>query len=109
MSSDASALIDSVVGRYDNDLLELRRDLHAHPELSWREVRTTARVSSRLEAAGWRVTPQPRTSIVADPGDSGARVALRAHLDAPAVVDLTADPWPRPHAGGDHACGPDMG
>src|SRR3954470_10555011 len=108
MSSDASALIDSVVGRYDNDLLELRRDLHAHPELSWREVRTTARVSSRLEAAGWRVTPLPRTGLVADLGDSGPLVALRADLDALPVSDLTTDPWSSTVEGVDHACGHDV-
>src|SRR4051812_8506644 len=108
MSSDASALIDSVVGRYDNDLLELRRDLHAHPELSWREVRTTARVSSRLEAAGWRVTPLPRTGLVAALGHSGPLVALRADLDALPVSDLTTDPWSSTVEGVDHACGHDV-
>ena len=37
----ASGLIETVVDKHDDELLDLRRDLHAHPELSWREHRTT--------------------------------------------------------------------
>ena len=31
----------AVVEKYSDELVELRRDLHAHPELSWHEERTT--------------------------------------------------------------------
>ena len=38
-----------------DELIELRRDLHAHPELAGNEVRTTTLVADRLIAAGIRV------------------------------------------------------
>jgi amidohydrolase len=40
------------VKAYEDELVALRRDLHAHPELSWAEVRTTAVLRDRLMAAG---------------------------------------------------------
>src|SRR5690349_9696779 len=86
-------LIDSVVAENAEDLVDLRRDLHAHPELSWREMRTSALVASRLKQIGWRVTELPRTGLIADLGDEGPIVALRADLDALPVPDLTGDPW----------------
>ena len=50
----------------------LRRDLHAHPELSWHEQRTTDVVAARLEAPG---SPSPGcrdTGLVVDIGDRAA-------------------------------------
>ena len=51
MSSSAHALIDAAVEAHGIELLALRRDLHAHPELSWNEQRTTEVVAARLEAS----------------------------------------------------------
>ena len=65
MPAEPAALIDSVVDKYDAELVELRRDLHAHPELSWSESRTTDLVAERVEQAGWRVTRVPRSGFVA--------------------------------------------
>ncbi len=101
-------LIDAVVQEHEDELVELRRDLHAHPELSWRELRTTALVSARIDRAGWRTTVLPRTGLVAEIGDGGPIVALRADLDALPVPDLTADPWSSTVEGVTHACGHDV-
>ncbi len=49
--SSASTVITDVVDKYDVDLVDLRRDLHAHPELSWSELRT-AEVGRRPGRAG---------------------------------------------------------
>ncbi|HEY1116312.1 MAG TPA: amidohydrolase, partial [Acidimicrobiales bacterium] len=74
-----SDLVRAAVDEHEGELLELRRDLHAHPELSWREVRTTALVAARVRRAGWRVTELPRTGLVAEIGpEEGPVVALRA-------------------------------
>ena len=108
MSAELSALLDSVVDKYDEDLVELRRDLHAHPELSWAETRTTELVAARVEQAGWRVTRLPRTGFVADLGEQGPLVALRADLDALPVQDTTTDPWSSTVPGVAHACGHDV-
>src|SRR6476620_6218146 len=67
----AASVIDSVVATNDDELVELRRDLHAHPELSWAETRTGDLVAAAVEKAGWRVTRLPQTGLVADLGDSG--------------------------------------
>ena len=101
-------LICSVVGKYDDELVELRRDLHRHPELSWEERRTTDRVIELVERAGWRVTPAPRSGAIAEIGDGDKVVALRADLDALPVQDLTADPWSSQVPGVAHACGHDV-
>ncbi|WP_166133653.1 amidohydrolase [Nocardioides ochotonae] len=103
-----SALLADAVDQHLEDLLALRRDLHAHPELSWREVRTTARVADEVEKLGWQVTRLPRSGLVADLGDTGPIVALRADLDALPVPDLTDDPWVSTVDGAAHACGHDV-
>lgn len=109
---DTVALISDVVDEYADELVALRRDLHAHPELSWEERRTTEVVAHRLERAGWTISRLPRTGLVADigdPGDKGAMVvALRADMDALPVRDLTEDPWASTVDGVAHACGHDV-
>ena len=106
--SDASRTIDAVVEKYDEELVELRRDLHAHPELSWAEVRTTGVVAARLADAGWAVTRTPRAGLIAEIGTTGRVVALRGDLDALPVPDRTGDPWASRTPGVAHACGHDV-
>ncbi len=108
MSTPAHALIDAAVEAHGTELLELRRDLHAHPELSWNELRTTEVVAARLEAAGLTVRRLPHTGLIVDVGDEPPRVALRADLDALPVDDLTTDPWVSTRPGVAHACGHDV-
>ena len=88
----------------------LRRDLHAHPELSWQETRTTAVVAERLEALGWRIERLAGSGLVADLGEPGARpvVGLRADIDALPVQETTGDPWSSTVPGVAHACGHDV-
>ncbi|WP_203336917.1 amidohydrolase [Nocardioides limicola] len=98
----------AIVGHLAGELIALRRDLHAHPELSWAEHRTTSLVADRLEAAGITVTRMPRNGLVADVGTGDRVVALRADLDALPVDDLTGDPWASTTPGVAHACGHDV-
>ncbi|WP_109510155.1 amidohydrolase [Nocardioides speluncae] len=108
---DASRLIEHVVDKYADELIDLRRDLHAHPELSWGEQRTTGIVCERLREAGLKVTKLPRSGLLADIGDPatpGPIVALRGDLDALPVDDLTGDPWASRVDGVAHACGHDV-
>ncbi|NYD40853.1 amidohydrolase [Nocardioides panaciterrulae] len=104
----AAALIDSAVATSDAELVELRRDLHAHPELSWAESRTSDLVAARVEKAGWRVTRLPQSGLLADLGEGDPLVALRADLDALPVQDATTDPWTSTVPGVAHACGHDV-
>ncbi|ANH36699.1 putative hydrolase YxeP [Nocardioides dokdonensis FR1436] len=91
-------------------LVALRRDLHAHPELSWHETRTTAAVAERVEALGWRVERLPGSGLVADLGErrAGPVVGLRADLDALPIQETTGDPWSSTVPGVAHACGHDV-
>jgi amidohydrolase len=108
MTTPAHDLIDAAVEAHRTELLELRRDLHANPELSWHEQRTTDAVATRLEAAGLSVRRLLQTGLVVDVGDEPPRVALRADLDALPVDDLTTDPWVSTRPGVAHACGHDV-
>jgi amidohydrolase len=92
-----------------DELVELRRDLHAHPELAWSEERTTGIVAKRLGDAGIRVQQLSSTGLVAELGpDSGPTVALRADLDALPIDDRSGEPWASVVPGIAHACGHDV-
>ena len=108
MATPAHALIDAAVEAHRSELLELRRDLHANPELSWHEQRTPDVVAARLEAAGLKVRRLTHTGLIVDVGDEPPRVALRADLDALPVEDLSTDPWVSTRPGVAHACGHDV-
>ena len=101
----ASACVDDLT----SELLEFRRDLHAHPELSWHEERTTGVVAKRLGEAGLVTRPLGTTGVMVDIGEnSGPVIGLRADLDALPVADLTPDPWRSTIDGVAHACGHDV-
>lgn len=106
--TDPNTLIEKTVDDLTDELVEFRRDLHAHPELSWGEARTTERIASRLEKAGLRVRRLPRSGLIAEVGEAGTLVALRADLDALPVEDRTPDPWVSTVPGVAHACGHDV-
>jgi amidohydrolase len=101
-------VITETVDKHADDLIELRRDLHAHPELSWAEQRTTGRVLAQLDGTRWEARTLEGGGVVADLGESGPMVALRADLDALPVEDLTTDPWKSLAPGVAHACGHDV-
>ena len=108
MPSAAASVIAEVVEKYHDELIDLRRDLHAHPELSWSETRTADLASARVEQAGWTISRLPLTGFVADLGTTGPRIAIRADMDALPVQDLTEDPWRSTVQGVAHACGHDV-
>jgi amidohydrolase len=91
------------------DLVAFRRNLHAHPELSWREHRTTDAVLSRLRAFGLQPTVlQHGTGVVCDIGSGDTTVALRADIDALPLQDLIDAPYRSLIDGVCHACGHDV-
>ncbi|NHA66705.1 amidohydrolase [Phycicoccus flavus] len=91
-------------------LIDLRRDLHAHPELSREETRTTESVARRLDAAGVAVRMLPGTGVVADLGapEPAYRVALRADMDALPVRERSGLEYTSTVTGVCHACGHDV-
>ena len=110
---DPAAFLAERVDAYDAELTDVRRDIHAHPELSWQEHRTTELIAERLEKAGWRVVRPSATGLVADLGDphqaqEAKVVALRGDMDALPVDDVTTDTWSSSVPGVAHACGHDV-
>ena len=91
-------------------LIDIRRDLHAHPELSREETRTTQSVADHLAAAGVRVRLLPGTGLLADvgPDDAVHRIALRADMDALPVRERTGLDFASTTPGVCHACGHDV-
>jgi amidohydrolase len=91
------------------DLIELRRDLHAHPELSWAEERTTDLVASWMDKFDIPYRRWEGSGLVAQLGPADApAVALRADLDALPVHESTTLPWRSTVDGVAHACGHDI-
>jgi amidohydrolase len=101
-----------------DELIAVRRDLHAHPELGRAEVRTSAVVAARLSAAGLHPALLPGgvgvvceigtgAGGVTDGGDSPL-LALRADLDGLPVPDEKDVPYRSTVAGRSHACGHDV-
>ena len=99
---------DRVAALHD-ELVTMRRDLHAHPELSWAETRTTALLHDRLVTAGLdpKVLPDG-TGLTCDIGSGDRVIGLRADLDALPVVDLKDVPYASQMPGACHACGHDV-
>ena len=106
----ALPVLGEVVAALEGELTAFRRDLHAHPELSHAEIRTTARLAARLTAAGVGVRLLTGTGLVADigPADPAYRVALRADMDALPVTERTGLSFASQSDGVCHACGHDV-
>ncbi len=105
-------LIDSIVTEAAG-IAAVRRDIHAHPELCFEEVRTADVVAAKL--AEWGI-PMHRglgkTGVVGivhgrDGGASGRAVGLRADMDALPITEFNTFSHASTHPGKMHACGHD--
>ena len=110
---DIPGELEEFLAAHEAELIEFRRDLHAHPELGYHEHRTTRRVALRLAAAaGPRPVILPKgTGMLVDIGseaDGGPLVALRADLDALPVSDEKQVPYRSTVPNVCHACGHDV-
>ncbi|TCM46634.1 amidohydrolase [Kribbella sp. VKM Ac-2568] len=105
----ALADVKSRVDQVREEVVAVRRDLHAHPELGWHEVRTTEVLRQRLTAAGLSPQVLPTgTGLICDIGSGDTCVALRADIDALPVPDAVDAPWRSGIEGVAHACGHDV-
>ncbi|MFD0669055.1 M20 aminoacylase family protein [Ramlibacter sp. MAHUQ-53] len=92
------------------EIAALRRDLHAHPELCFQEVRTADLVAARL--AEWGIPVHRglgRTGVVGivKAGTSDRAIGLRADMDALPIQEFNTFAHASRHAGRMHACGHD--
>jgi len=95
------------------DVVEWRRDLHAHPELQFEVHRTAAFVAQKLTEFGCDevVTGIGKTGVVGvikgQKQASGRVIGLRADMDALPIEEETGAPWASKTKGVMHACGHD--
>jgi amidohydrolase len=109
---DLDGELSAFLAGHEADLIDFRRDLHAHPETGYHEYRTTRRIARRLEAAGLRPMVLPKgTGLMVDIGCAGPGaplVALRADIDALPIADEKNVPYRSLNRGACHACGHDV-
>jgi amidohydrolase len=93
-------------------LIALRRDLHRHPELSWKEEATAQRLTKALNEFGITdVTRVAKTGIIARvPGRTrgGPVIGVRGDIDALPITEATNLPFASDTPGVMHACGHDV-
>ena len=107
-NQDVATTVHELAQQFEEELLQFQRDLHAHPELSRQEVRTTAKVAERLRAAGLQPRLLEGTGLLCDIGQGEGRVGLRADLDALPLQETTGLPWESEVPGVAHSCGHDV-
>ncbi len=90
------------------ELIEWRRDFHMHPETGFDVHRTAGIVADELEKMGYRVTRGVgKTGVVADIGEGGKLVAIRADMDALPILEQNETEYVSQNTGKMHACGHD--
>lgn len=109
---EAQTAVDQWVQRHTDDLIAIRRDLHAHPEVGREEYRTTKQIVEFLSGLGLEPTVLAGgTGVLCDlGGGSGKRgvVALRADIDALPILDSKTVAYKSLNVGTCHACGHDV-
>lgn len=105
------------VGQLQDEMIEYRRDLHAHPELLYDVVRTSNKVADLLEE--WGITVRRNVGKhfgmgvvgllqgLVDNGNSGPTLLLRADMDALPIQECNELPYKSVNDGIMHACGHD--
>lgn len=93
-----------------DELYEFRRDLHRYPELSGKEVLTSAKIKEKLELYGYDVRIIGGTGLYTElkGGKEGHVIMLRADIDALPIEEKSSYPYPSKHKGIMHACGHDV-
>ncbi|WCT57926.1 amidohydrolase [Paenibacillus kyungheensis] len=91
-------------------LSDIRRHIHRHPELSGEEIQTTAYIRQLLEAADIQILsfPNLKTGVIAEIGTGESVIALRADIDALPVQEETGLAFASEVNGKMHACGHDF-
>ena len=101
------ALLDSA----NDKMVDIRHDLHQHPETSWEEVRTTNLIRERLAALDWveAFCPTPTGAVATlDTGKPGKTVLIRADIDGLPVTEERDFSYASKTEGAMHACGHDI-
>lgn len=103
--------IKELASKYANEFIDVRHHLHAHPELSFNEFKTSEFVQEKLKSCNIDYQILATTGIVGiikgkTPG--GRIIALRADMDALPITELNEVEYKSKNKGVMHACGHDV-
>jgi amidohydrolase len=110
-ANDPTTAIREITQRIEPALIEIRRDIHANPELAFEEVRTAGVVADELTRLGIEhQTGIAKTGVVGliKGGRPGPVLAIRADMDALPIEEKTGLPFASTKQGLMHACGHDL-
>jgi amidohydrolase len=110
-ANDPRTAISEAARQIASRLIEIRRDIHAHPELAFEEVRTAGIVAHELSQLGIpHRTGVGKTGVVGliEGGRSGPVLAIRADMDALPIHEQTGLAFASTIPGLMHACGHDI-
>ena len=103
--------IKSLAQAYKQEVIDLRRHLHSHPELSFKEFQTAAFVAEKLKAIGITEIESKATTgwsaLIKGKNPEKKVVALRADMDALPIIEANEVPYKSQNQGVMHACGHD--
>jgi amidohydrolase len=111
LANDPTTAISDATQRIEPALIEIRRDIHAHPELGFEEVRTSGVVARELTRLGIsHQTAIGKTGVVGliAGGRPGPVLAIRADMDALPIEEKSGLPFASTRPGLMHACGHDI-
>ncbi|MEO2896663.1 M20 aminoacylase family protein [Escherichia coli] len=103
-------MIEHYIRGFEEELREIRHQIHENPELGLQEFKTSALVAEKLRQWGYRVEQGlATTGVVATlkVGDGEKSIGLRADMDALPIYENSGKPWASKHPGLMHACGHD--
>ncbi len=104
--------IQAIAANLAPRLIEIRRHLHAHPELSGQEYQTAAYITGVLSAAGLHTQEAiGQTGVVGELAGAGTDqrvLAIRTDMDALPIIERTGLSFSSKHPGVMHACGHDV-
>jgi amidohydrolase len=111
LANEPTTAFRDATQRIEPALIEIRRDIHANPELGFEEIRTAAVVARELSRLGIaHQTGIGKTGVVGliEGGRPGPVLAIRADMDALPIEERTGLPFASTKPGLMHACGHDI-
>jgi amidohydrolase len=103
--------IKELAKQYADEFIQIRHYLHAHPELSYQEFKTSAFIQQKLAEMGIEYSIMATTGVVAiikGTNPDSRIIALRADMDALPIQEENDVPYKSVNDGIMHACGHDV-
>ena len=103
--------IQQLAQKYHSEFIEVRRHLHAHPELSFEEYKTSKFIQEKL--ASWQIPFEVLATtgvvgLIKGKNPDSRIIALRADIDALPIQEENKAPYKSTYPGVMHACGHDV-